>query len=124
MNIGHVGSTGEKAAVDYLKKKKYKIISRNYQTYFGELDIICTHQNYIIFVEVKTRSDNYMVSGRDAVTKSKQKRIIKAAMQYMQSYKPNYQPRFDVIEITVGKDKDNIVHIENAFTAEGFYGFL
>lgn len=124
MNIGKVGSAGEKAAVDYLKKKKYKIISRNYQTYFGELDIICSYQSYIIFVEVKTRSDNYMVSGRDSVTRSKQKKVVKAAMQYLQSYKPKLQPRFDVIEITVGKEKDSIVHIENAFSAEGFHGFV
>jgi len=124
MNIGKVGSAGENKAVKYLKKQKYKILSQNYQTYFGELDIICQHNNFIVFVEVKTRSDNYMVSGRESVTPAKQKRIIKAAMQYLQSYKPDFQPRFDVIEITVGKDKEDIVHIQNAFTVEGFHGFI
>ena len=124
MNIGKVGSDGEKTAIHYLKKHKYKILSQNYQTYFGEIDIVCKIDNYIVFVEVKTRSDNYMVSGRDSVTLSKQKRIIKAAMQYLQSYRPELQPRFDVIEITVGKENNKIVHIENAFSAEGFYGFI
>ena len=124
MNIGKVGSDGEKTAINYLKKHKYKILSQNYQTYFGEIDIVCKIDNYIVFVEVKTRSDNYMVSGRDSVTLSKQKRIIKAAMQYLQSYRPELQPRFDVIEITVGKENNKIVHIENAFSAEGFYGFI
>jgi len=124
MNIGKVGSDGEKTAINYLKKHKYKILSQNYQTYFGEIDIVCKIDNYIVFVEVKTRSDNYMVSGRDSVTLSKQKRIIKAAMQYLQSYRPELQPRFDVIEITVGKENNQIVHIENAFSAEGFYGFI
>lgn len=124
MNIGKVGSAGESKAVKYLKKKKYKILSQNYQTYFGELDIICRKDNYIVFVEVKTRSDNYMVSGRESVTVAKQKRIIKAAIQYLQSYKPDFQPRFDVIEITVGNEKEDIVHIQNAFTVEGFHGFI
>jgi len=124
MNIGKVGSDGEKTAINYLKKHKYKILSQNYQTYFGEIDIVCKIDNYIVFVEVKTRSDNYMVSGRDSVTLAKQKRIIKAAMQYLQSYRPELQPRFDVIEITVGKENNQIVHIENAFSAEGFYGFI
>ena len=63
MNIGKVGSDGEKTAINYLKKHKYKILSQNYQTYFGEIDIVCKIDNYIVFVEVKTRSDNYMVSG-------------------------------------------------------------
>ena len=124
MNIGIVGSAGENKAVKYLKKHKYKILSQNYQTFFGELDIICRKGEYIVFVEVKTRSKNYMVSGRDSVTSAKQKRIIKAAMQYLQSYKFDLQPRFDVIEITVEKDNDEIVHIENAFSAEGFHGFV
>ena len=119
-----VGAWGESLAAGYLQKKRYKLLATGYRCRFGEIDIIAQKDDFIIFVEVKTRSDNYMVSGRDSVTRPKQKRIIKAAMQYLQSYKPNCQPRFDVIEITVGKDSDNIVHIENAFTAEGFYGFL
>ncbi len=123
MNIGKTGSAGEMMAVDYLKKKKYRIISRNYQTHFGELDIICSDKKNLVFVEVKTRSKNYMVSGRDSVTHQKQKRIIKAAMQYLQSYPTKLQPRFDVIEITID-EKDSIVHFENAFGTEGYHGFI
>ena len=124
MNIGIVGSAGEDKAIKFLKKNKYKIIIKNYQTYFGELDIVCQKEGFIIFVEVKTRSENYMVSGRDAVSPSKQKKIIKAAMQYLQTHKTDLQPRFDVVEITLKNGKDEIVHIENAFTVGGYHGFI
>ncbi len=120
MNIGKTGTAGEKAAADYLKKKGFKIISQNYQTRYGELDIVCTYKKYIVFAEVKTRSKNYMISGREAVNFSKQRKIIKAALQYMQSYKIDLQPRFDVVEIVICDDKFDISHIENAFTADGF----
>jgi putative endonuclease len=123
MNIGKTGSCGENSAADFLKSKGYKIVARNYQTRYGELDIVCTDSRYIVFAEVKTRSANYMVSGREAVNIGKQNRIIKSAMIFLQQNECDLQPRFDVIEIIVNGGHEEIVHIENAFTADKYRGF-
>lgn len=47
------GEIGEKLAADYLKKQGYKVLSRNFRTKFGELDIICKKGRVLVFVEVK-----------------------------------------------------------------------
>lgn len=124
MNLGITGSKGEDFAVKYLRRKKYRIIARNYQTRFGEIDIICTYGQFIAFVEVKTRSVNYMVSGKEAVTHQKQKKIIKAAMEFLQRNDFDLQPRFDVIEVISDGGKMSADHIENAFDTEGVNGFF
>lgn len=124
MNLGITGSKGEDFAVKYLRRKKYRIIARNYQTRFGEVDIICTYGQYIVFVEVKTRSANYMVSGKEAVTRRKQQKIIKAATEFLQSGDFDLQPRFDVIEVISDGDIMSADHIENAFGTEGVNGFF
>ncbi len=123
MNIGKIGLEGENLAVKYLKANKYKIIARNYQTRYGEIDIVCSDSEYIVFAEVKTRSVNYMVSGVDAVNFAKQKRIAKSAMKYLQENQSSLQPRFDVIEIVVDGKNETVNHIVNAFTVTDYHGF-
>ena len=114
-----IGKFGEDTAEKYLKKNKYKIIQRNYLIRGGEIDIIAQKGEYIIFVEVKTRSDNAFGTPAEAITFHKIQRMKKAAGVFMQSFGEAYC-RFDVIEIytvvygekfEVGK----INHIENAF---------
>ncbi len=124
MNIGEIGFDGENFAVKYLKSKHYKIIERNYQTRQGEIDIICSDKAYIVFVEVKTRSANYMVSGIEAVNYAKQKRITNTALKYLQENMPDLQPRFDVIEIIVNGKERTVNHIENAFSVRNYHGFF
>jgi putative endonuclease len=112
------GKIGEDCASEILLKKGYEIIERNYHSRFGEIDIIAQNSNYIIFVEVKTRDENYSVSPLEAVTVSKQKKLYKTALLYLQSHTSLLQPRFDVIGITT-KDSNytikSVEHIENAF---------
>ncbi|MEE1187060.1 MAG: YraN family protein [Acutalibacteraceae bacterium] len=119
MNIGSKGAKGEKLAEKYLKKHKYKIIFRNYQTRFGEIDIIAKKDNIIAFCEVKTRTPGALVSGKEAVDKYKQKRIIKTALDYISRFKPDLQPRFDVIEVVSDSKNSEVEHIENAFEVRG-----
>ncbi len=124
MNIGTTGEKGEKLAVRHLEKKGYTIVARNFQTRFGEVDIICKNKQYIVFAEVKTRSEGYLICGRDAVGAAKQRRIFKAAMQFLQSDPVELQPRFDVIEIVLSDKECKIEHIENAFDLRGMNGFF
>lgn len=117
------GCIGENYAADYLKDKGYRIITRNYHSRFGEIDIIAENKEFIVFAEVKTREKNYEVSPLEAVSVGKQKKIWKTALLYLQSNPSDLQPRFDVIGITTQADYKilSIEHIENAFTVEGFY---
>lgn len=124
MNIGKTGEEGETLAVRFLEKNGYAVLERNYQTRFGEVDIICRNERFLVFAEVKTRTDRPLVSGFDAVDRSKQRKILKAAMQYCQANPLELQPRFDVIAVIFGNRDAKIEHIENAFDSGGLYGFF
>ena len=124
MKTIEIGSYGEDIAVKYLKKNGYRIIARNKHLSHNELDIIAVNREYIVFVEVKTRStqkDLYSAYGSpaSAVDKNKQMRTIQAARQYLSlQKKTEKQPRFDVVEVYIEKDNGNVLkinHITNAF---------
>lgn len=120
-----IGSKGEKTACRFLISKGYKIIFCNYYSKYGEIDIIAKKEKYIVFIEVKTRRKNAIVSGAYAVDRNKQKRIAKTAMMYLSTTNTVLQPRFDVIEITnVGLNNEvKINHIKNAFFIEAVDNF-
>jgi putative endonuclease len=120
-NSQQIGISGEKLALEFLKKKNYFIKATNYHSRFGEIDIIAQNENYIIFVEVKTRKKNAFAAPMEYVNRSKQVKIIKTALLYLSEGKhdENIQPRFDVIEIVHEAGKNTRVnHIENAFFME------
>lgn len=122
------GAAGEILAARFLLDKGYRLLNTNYCSRFGEVDIIAEKDGYIAFVEVKTRGENAYFDPREAVTVSKQQKIIKAAMGYMVQHPADLQPRFDVIEVfsdpkSPMKAKE-IRHIENAFDNAGkSFGF-
>jgi len=118
------GIVGEDYAAELLVKKGYLIVERNYHSRFGEVDIIAENSEYVLFVEVKTRDENFSVSPVEAVTVGKQRKIFKTALLYLQSHRTNLQPRFDVIGITTKHDSfevKSIEYIENAFTGGGYH---
>ena len=122
MDSQEKGRLGEKLAVDYLKSSGYDILDMNYHSRFGEIDIIAAHNRFIVFVEVKLRKENSLVSPSESVIKSKQRKIIKTAVQYLFKNQTQLQPRFDVIEIKITKDKyESINHIKNAFWQDESY---
>lgn len=113
-----LGNRGEQEAVTYLKKTKHlKIVKTNYSNFFGEIDIIAKDKDYIVFVEVKTRTSTDFGFASQAVDYKKQQKIIKMAQMYTKnSY--NIPVRFDIIEVYIDKISNsvkNINHIENAF---------
>jgi len=99
-----LGRLGELAAEKYLKKKGYRILERNFNGRFGELDIIARKGETLVFVEVKTRSGSGYAAAKEAVDSRKAARIIKAACEYMQrkGLPEDTRVRFDVIGITAG----------------------
>lgn len=110
-----IGNNGEDLATKYLKKNKYKILDRNFNSKCGEIDIIASKNEYIVFVEVKTRTQGIYGSAAEAVDYRKQQKIIKTSMFYL-GEKFNLTPvRYDVIEVYIDNDDYRINHIENAF---------
>lgn len=109
-----LGHKGEVKAVEFLKEKGYKILEQNFKTHIGEIDIIAKTGEVIVFVEVKTRSDDSFGSPAEAVNTEKQRKYTLLANEYLIRNNLNdNQCRFDVIEIENGK----INHIEDAFCA-------
>ena len=107
-----LGRVGEKKSAEFLKKKGFKILRTNYKTPIGEIDIIAQDGEYVVFIEVKTRSNDNFGLPSQAVNQKKQEKYYKVASQYLQREKKTDSPcRFDVIEIEDGK----INHILNAF---------
>ena len=69
------GKFAEDYACEYLTEKGYEIIDRNYSERIGELDIVCTYENFLVIVEVKARVDDKFGAPSDFVTSGKQDRI-------------------------------------------------
>lgn len=120
----NVGDLGELTAIKFLKRNKYKILETNYNTKYGEIDIICEDKDYLVFVEVKTRKTGTHISGVYSVNKNKQLHILRTASVYLKNYNSNKQPRFDIIEVEHFVDGTYSVkkHYINAFIQGGSYG--
>lgn len=109
------GKDGEDLVADFLKKKGYKVLFRNWRFGRDELDIVAENENWLVFVEVKTRSNIIIGEPHEAVTKKKQKFLIRAANYYISENNCTKEARFDVISVILSADEATITHIENAF---------
>jgi len=123
MDRAALGRAGESYAAEEYKRKGYRIKARNYHTRSGELDIVAENEEYIVFAEVKTRTEGYMVSGVEAVNYAKRSRLIRAAWLYLMSHPSDRQPRFDIVDIVASRGDSFSVKAytlyENAFGVEG-----
>lgn len=106
-----LGKDGEKQAVKYLKKNRYKILEKNYKTRFGEVDIIAKKGDVVAFIEVKTRLSDIFGTPAQAVTAERRRKYFLAAKYYFAGEITDCTVRFDIIEIFRGQ----LNHIENAF---------
>ena len=106
------GKLGESIATEYLRNNSYSILETNFKCKIGEIDIIAKKEDRIIFIEVKTRTNDAFGLPREAVNLYKQKKIRLVAMSYLKMKRLyNSSCRFDVIEIINGE----ITHLENCF---------
>ncbi len=122
MNTKLKGDFGENAVCDYIIKKGYKIIDRNFHTPYGEIDIIAKYNNCMCFIEVKTRKNSNYGNASEYVDKNKQKKIIESAFIYLGENIDN-EIRFDVAEVYYTENDsllsvNKINYIENAFICE------
>jgi putative endonuclease len=110
-----VARFGEDTATNYLKKKVYQIIERNFRKGYGEIDIISIFENTLVFVEVKTRSTSLYGGATEAISYSKLQKLIRTC-EYYKMLHPKFPEslRIDAILIDLENgDAKNIQHIEN-----------
>ena len=110
------GNLAEDLAVEYLEKKNYRIIARNFRYQKAEIDIVAEFDDLIVVTEVKARSYNTVIEPQEAVTKKKIKSIVMCTDFFMQDRTIDKEVRFDII--TVLPDEKGVLqltHIEDAF---------
>ena len=113
-----LGQRGEQIAATHVEAKGYQIIEKNFRCKIGEIDLIATDKEYLIFIEVKTRTEtNAEISPLLSITRSKQRKLKTLGTYYIEKKEIyNRQPRFDVIGIVLTHSGNHrIEYIENAF---------
>lgn len=111
-----LGKEGERIAEKYLRKKGYRLVERNYRCPVGEVDLIALDRRVIVFVEVKTRSDDRFGVPLESVHRRKQQKMIKTALFFLTQHRLDHrEARFDVIGISLGHRESVVEHIQNAF---------
>lgn len=109
------GKLGEEKAIKLLKTQGYKIIGRNFRSRYGEIDIIATESNTLVFVEVKARWNNKFGMPEEAVTPRKLNSIIKTAEYYkLLNPKTPELLRIDVVAVSVVGNSVSAKLIKNA----------
>jgi putative endonuclease len=126
MNRQETGKLGEKAAQKFLKKHGYCIRETGFRCRYGEIDIVAQQKDYLVFVEVRTRSGPDFGTPEESITQAKKKKLIASAWTYANSHQ-NLPPlwRIDVVAIELdekGKPK-RIELIENAVEQTSRFNF-
>lgn len=108
-----LGQIGERVAQEYLKKRGYKILERNYKKPWGEIDIIGQKDKKIIFFEVKTLKKGEILP-EEKITFQKRKNILKMVQFYINSKKINSKWQIDLIAIEfLTENKCRLRHLRN-----------
>ncbi len=108
-----IGKFGEDEAVKYLEQNGYIILDRNFRCKRGEIDIIALEKEKIVFIEIKSRTNEKYGLPADAVTTQKIKHILNTAEYYLYIRNlENIAVRIDVIEIFIYNNKIKINHLK------------
>jgi len=95
-----LGLEGERFAAEYLKKRRYRVLERNYRCSLGEIDLICRKDKRIVFVEVKTRASGDFGKPEEAVTEAKKRKIFRVAEWYLaEKHLEGSEISFDVLSL-------------------------
>lgn len=103
MDKQRIGQYGESLAKKYLEEKKFFILTSNFHTRYGEIDIIAVKNNILHFVEVKTRTNLAFGWPEEAVTEQKVEKMISAAGDYIRNNNFNIDWQIDIIAILINR---------------------
>lgn len=107
------GARGENLAAEFLIEKGFEVVTRNFRYRNTEIDLIVKRDNWLVFVEVKTRSSSEFGEPEDFVDNYKSKNIFEAADEYIFSRDWRGHIRFDIVSVKIG-EKEEIEHFEDA----------
>ena len=110
-----LGQQGEVLAVAFLRKKGYRIKVCNYKTRIGEIDIIASDGDVLVFVEVKTRESLEYGHPFEAVNARKRKKIANVALLYLKKFDELPPCRFDIVSIFINEGMPECELIRDAF---------
>jgi putative endonuclease len=110
-----LGRFGEQTAAEHLVLHGYVVVARGWRCRFGEIDLVATKANQIVFVEVRSRRGG---NPEESVTLAKRRRLVSLAYLYLQAHNISAETpwRIDVIAIEVGRDGAvaRLTHLEHA----------
>ncbi len=110
------GKIAETIAFDFLKSKGYEILELNWRFKRAEIDLIAREGNFLVFIEVKSRSNNDFGKPESSVGQKKKSMLTAGATSYMDMIDYDKDFRFDIISITLRSETDfNIEHFPDAF---------
>lgn len=109
-----IGKAGEEEALRYYLQRGYRLRDRNWRYLKAEVDLIVENDDWLVFVEVKSRANDAYGEGQEFVSRAQQKRLIKAANAYVEQKDLYKEIRFDIIAI-LREPKFQLSHFEEAF---------
>lgn len=112
-----LGQSGEEAALEYFRRRKYEILRRGFRFQRGEIDIIARDRETLVFIEVKTRQRWEHGRPEESVTPAKQRRIRRVAEAYLAlNNLPDIPCRFDILSLYFRENEGYAIHhIRDAF---------
>ncbi|HWA52267.1 MAG TPA: YraN family protein [Patescibacteria group bacterium] len=110
------GKLGERIAEDFLTKNNYKLIARNFHTRFGEIDLIFSKNNKLIFVEVKLKVGEDFGTPEEMINRHKIRQIEMTGQSFLLKY-PEYEKFYESLQIDaiciVTDENHNIIRINH-----------
>ncbi len=115
--VSHIrlGIEGEKLATEFLLKKGYEILHRNWRYSYYEIDIIARRDKFLHFVEVKTLHASSPGFPEDSVTKRKFRRLLQAADEFLYRHPEYRHVRYDILSITIRNGQPEFFLIEDVY---------
>jgi len=109
------GQWAEDYACQHLQQVGLRVLHRNYQCRWGEIDLIMQDHSTVVFVEVRYRRSQAYGGALDSITQHKQQKIIATAQHYLQQQTQQPLCRFDVVVLTGAVQAPTVRWIQNAF---------
>lgn len=115
-----LGRRGEQFAAEFLRLRGLRILARRFRTPVGELDLVCDDRGTVVFVEVKSQSDDRLCDPQDRLNVTKRRRLLKAARWFIHGRRLASRPcRFDVVTVILtGAGAPRIRHFADSFLPE------
>lgn len=111
-----IGRRGEALALEEIRRLGYRDIVKNYRCRLGEVDLVATDGDVLVFIEIKTRKGRPLEFAKEAVNLRKQRQLSKVALNYIKAN--NYwdrSARFDVVAVSIERGSPTIEVIKDAF---------